>query len=343
MTLTLGYRRNTENTKNLHGVALPALLMSGALAYSAILGGLVNYSAARDLTVSAFELSHTAEQEAAWAVPAEAKADTATILDARFPRVYLNEDAQILGSDQMLAAAIGEAGKREMVYMMGKGEEFSMVLLENGTEGYIRTSSLSGSLAEIFDACNQTKWIANDSAAILAAPAADAAVAAEALYNEEVTITGTNDLQYWQVRYGDVYGYIDHDALMDEMYVEPEPEPEPVIQAPAYTAPQANPAWNGQPLTRSAGVIYGPSGKETYYNLNMSGVIALMQAAGYNYNYWVRSDGVKMYGDYVMVACGFQVRPRGTIVESSLGTAICADTGTFSYTDPYQIDIAVDW
>lgn len=343
MTLTLGYRRNTENRNGLHGVKLPVIMMSGAIAYSALLGGLVNYSAARDLTVSAFELSRTAEQEAAYAVPADIKADTATILDSRFPRVYLNEDAQVLGSDRMLAAAIGNAAKRNLVYLMDQGDEFSLVLMEDGTEGYIRTSSLSGSLAEIFDACSETKWIANDSAYILASPSADAAVAAEALYNEEVTITGTNDLQYWQVRYGDVNGYIDRDALMDEMYVEPEPEPEPVIETPAYTAPQANPAWNGQPLTRSAGVIYGPSGKETYYNLNMSGVIALMQAAGYNYEYWVRSDGVKMYGDYVMVACGFQVRPRGTIVESSLGTAICADTGTFSYTDPYQIDIAVDW
>jgi len=69
----------------------------------------------------------------------------------------------------------------------------------------------------------------------------------------------------------------------------------------------------------------------------------LMQAAGYYAEYWVRDDGVEMYGDYVMAACGFDVRPRGTIVETSLGTAICADTGTFSYTDPYQIDIAVNW
>lgn len=102
-------------------------------------------------------------------------------------------------------------------------------------------------------------------------------------------------------------------------------------------------SYNGAILTPSAGTIMGPSGKETYYNLNMSGVISIMQGAGYNYEYWVREDGVKMYGDYVMAACGFDVRPRGTLVETSLGTAICADTGGFAEENPYQIDIAVNW
>jgi hypothetical protein len=359
MTLTLGNRRNIEDAKHLRGVAVPAVMMSGLLAYSALLGGLINYSADRDLTVNAMELSKMAEQEADYAMPAVTMAEaTETILDERFPRVYLNEDAQILGSDKMLAAAIGEVSKRSMVYLMDKGDEFSFVLMEDGTEGFVRTASLNSSLAVIFDQADAQKWVADESAAILKSPKKDAEVLAEALYNEELHLIGTNDQTYWKVVYGDITGYVDHNALMDEMYVEPEPEPEPepvpadsltaspetaAVSEPAYTAPQPSYTWSGEVLNPVAGVVYGPSGKETYYNLNMNGVIALMQAAGYDYEYWVRSDGVKMYGDYVMAACGFQVRPRGTIVESSLGTAICADTGTFSYTDPYQLDIAVDW
>ena len=361
MTLTLGNRRNIEDAKHLKGVALPAAMMSGLLAYSALLGGLINISADRDLTVNAMELSKMAEQEAEYAMPARTMAEaTETILDERFPRVYLNEDVQVLGSDKMLAAAIGEASKRSMVYLMDKGEEYSFVLLKDGTEGFIRTGSLNGSLATIFDKADAQKWIADETAAILKSPKKDAEVLAEALYNEEIHLIGTNDQTYWKVVYGDITGYVDHNALMDEMYVEPEPEPEPepvaipadsltavpetaAVEEPVYTEPQPSHTWNGEVLNPWIGVVYGPSGKETYYNLNMNGVIALMQDAGYNYEYWVRSDGVKMYGDYVMAACGFQVRPRGTIVESSLGTAICADTGTFSYTDPYQIDIAVDW
>ncbi len=50
-----------------------------------------------------------------------------------------------------------------------------------------------------------------------------------------------------------------------------------------------------------------------------------------------------MYGDYVMVAADYSTRPRGTLLESSLGTAIVVDTGTFVYSNPTQIDIAVAW
>lgn len=96
-------------------------------------------------------------------------------------------------------------------------------------------------------------------------------------------------------------------------------------------------------LTASKGVNYGPSGKETYYNLNMSGVVDIMQSMGYNAQYWVREDGVKMYGDYVMVAADLNTHPRGSLVESSLGTAIVVDTGGFAASNPNQLDIATAW
>ena len=109
-----------------------------------------------------------------------------------------------------------------------------------------------------------------------------------------------------------------------------------------YVATYTNITGDGT-LTASKGVNYGPSGKETYYNLNMSGVVDIMQSMGYNAQYWVREDGVKMYGDYVMVAADLNTHPRGSLVESSLGTAIVVDTGGFASSNPNQLDIATAW
>lgn len=104
--------------------------------------------------------------------------------------------------------------------------------------------------------------------------------------------------------------------------------------------------WSGDVLSKSKGVVYGPSGKETYYNLDMSGVIRAMRYAGYSeeeYPYWIREDGVKMLGSYVMVAANYEIRPKGTIIQSSLGYAIVCDTGGFARNNPTQLDIAVSW
>lgn len=98
-----------------------------------------------------------------------------------------------------------------------------------------------------------------------------------------------------------------------------------------------------QTLNSYDGVFYGPSGKESYYNLDMSYVVELMQAAGYDLRYWIRKDGVKMYGDYVMVAADLSIRPKGTILNTSLGKAIVCDTGYFIYNDRYALDVAVAW
>ena len=101
---------------------------------------------------------------------------------------------------------------------------------------------------------------------------------------------------------------------------------------------------NGGPhLTRQCGVFEGPSGKETFYNLPMGRVIQYMEDLGYNYRYWVREDGVKMYGQYVMCAADLSIRPKGTILETSLGKAIVCDTGGFTRTCPYGLDIATAW
>lgn len=101
---------------------------------------------------------------------------------------------------------------------------------------------------------------------------------------------------------------------------------------------------NGTPeLEAEAGTVLGPSGKETWYNMDMTGVIDNLKAAGIEGEYRVREDGVKTYGDYIMCAADFELRPFGTILETSLGTAIVCDTGDFIEENPYQLDIAVAW
>lgn len=99
----------------------------------------------------------------------------------------------------------------------------------------------------------------------------------------------------------------------------------------------------GEILTPSLGRVIGPSGEETFYNRPMEGVISIMQGEGFDAPYWVREDGVKMYGDYIMVAADLTLRPRGTILKTSLGLGIVCDTGEFIYSNPWQVDIAVCW
>ena len=101
--------------------------------------------------------------------------------------------------------------------------------------------------------------------------------------------------------------------------------------------------WKGPVLTKGRGTIIGPSGKETYYNLNMAGVVNIMRSIGNQDEYWVRDDGVKMLGEYVMVAANLNLRPRGSLIETSLGMGIVCDTGSFARRNPTQLDIAVTW
>lgn len=112
----------------------------------------------------------------------------------------------------------------------------------------------------------------------------------------------------------------------------PEPEPTPVVYEHS--------------LTRSSGIAYGPSGKETYYNLPMNGVIKIMRNLGYTeqeYPYTIREDGVKCLGPYIMVAANLEKHPRGSLVETTLGTGIVCDTGEVMIENPDIIDVAVNW
>lgn len=109
--------------------------------------------------------------------------------------------------------------------------------------------------------------------------------------------------------------------------------------AQTYSTPTQNYNYNTNysngVLTPSGGVNTFNGATETYYNLDMSGVIANAQNMGIQGDYWVRDDGVKMYGDYVIVA---SQHDKGTIIDTSLGTGIVLD-----YCPAGTVDIATSW
>ena len=97
-------------------------------------------------------------------------------------------------------------------------------------------------------------------------------------------------------------------------------------------------------LNKRDGVNYYKGTKETYYNLNMKRIYERADRNfGSHHKKWTRSDGVKCYGPYVIVAAPLDVHPYGSIIETSLGEGIVLDTGAFAEANKDQIDIAVDW
>ena len=153
----------------------------------------------------------------------------------------------------------------------------------------------------------------------------------------EVTLTGQNGYDFWKVEVDGKEYFIDHDDLTTD------PKEIDALLAQKKQEEEEASRWKGPVLSASAGTNQGPSGKETYYNLPMEGVVATLRAMGNNDEYWVREDGVKMLGDYVMVAAHLGIRPRGSIVETSLGKGIVCDTGGFAHGNPTQLDIATAW
>ena len=94
-------------------------------------------------------------------------------------------------------------------------------------------------------------------------------------------------------------------------------------------------------LTAKAGKIRNGSITESWYDLNMSNVIARSDAAiGVPDLYHIDDRGVKMYGPWVIVAA-HPSKVRYTRVETSLGEGIILDYHTVD--DPNLYDIATDW
>ena len=216
-----------------------------------------------------------------------------------------------------------------------------------------------------------------EAAEVKAEPSDDADSIASLEKYSSIYLTGSNDLQYWEVRVGGDIGYLDSsvitreqvdiealkedDARKEENEAQSKQEQEETFVEKTSEAKDewaqaikeerrqelANQTrsynWDGPVLSRSKGSVYGPSGKETYYNLNMSGCVRNMNRRGYYYDVWVRNDGCKMFGDYIMCAANLGVHPFGSLVECSLGTCIVVDTGGFAAGNPNQLDIAVTW
>lgn len=131
------------------------------------------------------------------------------------------------------------------------------------------------------------------------------------------------DIQWAYVEYDGISGYISMSCLADSF---------------EYTE-----CYNYEMLNTINGRVAGPSGNETYYNEDMSFIVGRLQRLGYSGEYWVRADGVKMFGDYVMVAAAFDDRPIGTIIQTTRGVAIVCDTGKYIEWDWTGIDVATNW
>lgn len=99
------------------------------------------------------------------------------------------------------------------------------------------------------------------------------------------------------------------------------------------------PKWSSNYLLASVGTncYYGADGryvKETWCDLDPTSLVGYMKKEGIDLDFWIRDDGVYMYGDYVMVAAdiphmdGTQQEAeyrKGDLVETSLGTGMVVD------------------
>ena len=94
-------------------------------------------------------------------------------------------------------------------------------------------------------------------------------------------------------------------------------------------------------LTAKIGTIQYDGHKETWYNLDMSRIIRQTdEATGLEGMYNIREDGVKCYGEFVIVAADLNVHPRYSFIDTSLGMGVVLDSHT---TDSETIDIATTW
>lgn len=195
--------------------------------------------------------------------------------------------------------------------------------------------------------------IANSGLYVREAPSVESKSIVCLPYGSNITVKGISEDVDWAV-----VEYNGTDAFVAKKYIEEGAAPQvssassqvvysTSTAAPAVTnsTPTTASNYNGSQLTAYAGVNYGPSGKETYYNLPMDGVVSMMGQYGYSAaDYAVREDGVKTLGGYVMVAADLNQHPRGSLVETSLGTGIVADTGGFTTNGSgVSLDIATAW
>jgi len=93
-------------------------------------------------------------------------------------------------------------------------------------------------------------------------------------------------------------------------------------------------------LTAGLGKIEYQGHTETWYNLPINNVVRRAQNMGIPCEYWVRDDGVKCFGPWVIVAA-HPSKVRYSMVQTSLGEGIILDV--HEKPDEDLIDIAVAW
>ena len=180
----------------------------------------------------------------------------------------------------------------------------------------------------------------NNQANVRVMPTTESEVLTKLNKGDDIKVTGETK-KWYRIKYKDADAFISKDLCQDTKPQESKPQE---TKASSKKDNSSIPTeWSGKRLTKQAGTVQGPSGKETYYNLNMSGVVSRLHRMGYSGEYWVRDDGVKMFGNYILVAASFDIRPIGTILPTSLGMGIVADTGGFARYNKYQLDIATTW
>lgn len=252
---------------------------------------------------------------------------------------YLNSSVSLLQDPSIPSASITRLEKRDEVYVLERQDGYARIS-DQGATGWIDENTLSDSLAEIFDSLNQTMYVSSDNTPVYAKPDETGTITTTLNQNDAVAVTGISTESVYQISLNNQDFYIDKNKLTDHPLTFQERLAE--IQAQPLTY-----SWSGAILNPAGGSVSGPSGKETYYNLDVSGVISVMRSLGFNeaeYPYWVRSDGAKMLGPYVMVAADLNEHAKGSVIDISLGKAIVCDTGAFtSNGSGTKVDVAVAW
>ena len=256
--------------------------------------------------------------------------DTTAALDGIAPVVTEDAATDLTGSITLTVAQ--ESGLDAMVFTAA--EEASEEEAQDPAEEDTQTAEATEETAD-------TEIVPAESADVLAEEAAAESTEEEAAAEETAEETASSDAAEEET-----------EAAAEDSGEKTTPSDEDAAEESADVAEETvdlnvstkNSSWTGQVLNSYVGAVYGPSGgKEVYYNMNMSQVVANLKSAGYEGDYWVRDDGVKMFGSYVMVAACYSVHPYGSFVETTLGTAIVCDTGTFAYSYPQMLDVAVTW
>lgn len=285
--------------------------------------------------------------------------------------MYLLEDTNVMENTTSVSSVVETDTKGSLVHIISIDGPDAEILTSNGKSGYVPVKRLTERQEEIFNDTDEVLYTYQDTD-IKKLPYSDSTTVTVWNAYHPVHVTGRNSFAFVRIEDNGSTYYVDQSYLVntdgspavqdtdttsadttvqtvnnstDQNTAVTQATQTQSVQQTASSVSNTSvaAAYNGAVLNPMAGTIQGPSGRETYYNLNMSGCIANMRAIGNNDPYYVRSDGVKMLGNYVMVAADFATRPLGSIVETSLGTGIVVDTGTFALSNPNQIDIAVTW